>query len=284
MLEIPFALSVFLLGLIVGSFLNVVILRYNTGRSFTAGRSICFACGKLLHWFENIPVLSYVLLRGACRGCKSKISIQYPLIEIATGLLFLAAWLSVTGAMDHGLWTTDFSRLGTDVIIPTLFYFAAFSLLVIIFVYDFYHKIIPDVFSYSFAALALTGLIVAGYLSGVDTVFWLDLAAGPILFIPFWALWYFSGGTWMGLGDGKLVLGIGWFLGLVNGVSAVVLAFWVGAVAAIILLVLQSLNIRIPILGELGRKSAIPFGPFLVIGTITQFFYALDLLLLSAFI
>src|SRR3989338_3931288 len=84
-----FALSVFILGAIVGSFLNVVILRYNTGVSFFSGRSFCPSCGKKLSWYELVPVVSFFALRRKCAGCDSKISWQYPLVEIATGLLFL---------------------------------------------------------------------------------------------------------------------------------------------------------------------------------------------------
>ncbi|MEX1087039.1 MAG: prepilin peptidase, partial [Candidatus Paceibacterota bacterium] len=222
----------------------------------------------------------YVLLRGACRGCKSKISLQYPLVELVTGLLFLAVWLTLSANFQFHIF--NFQTLALTVLAPTLYYFVIFSLLVVIFVYDLRHKIIPDVFSYSFAGLALAGLLVAGSMSGFDTAFWLDLAAGPLLFLPFWALWYFSGGTWMGLGDGKLALGIGWFLGLASGVSAVVLGFWIGATVAVILLALQQLHVSLPIIGgKLGLKSEIPFGPFLIIGIIIQSFFEFDLLSLS---
>ncbi|MEX1026411.1 MAG: prepilin peptidase [Candidatus Paceibacterota bacterium] len=277
MLELSLALLVFLFGLIVGSFLNVVILRYNTGRSFVGGRSICFACGKLIRWFENIPLISYILLKGVCRKCKSAISLQYPLIELVTGCVFLAVWLSFSAGYD--LQAIDYVQFSTYVVLPVLFYFVAFSLLIVIFVYDLYHKIIPDVFSYSFALIALAGLLLTGEMSGFNPGFWLDLAAGPALFLPFWALWFFSGGTWMGLGDGKLALGIGWFLGLSAGVSAVILAFWIGAGVAILFLLFQKLGVtRLPFVEKhLTMSSEIPFGPFLVIGTILQFFLEFNL-------
>ena len=119
------------LGAIIGSFLNVVILRY--GKDSLDGRSHCMGCDKQLKWWELIPIVSYVFLRGKCSGCGKKISIQYPLVELLTGLLFLGAYLK----LEH--------------ILEILFVSLLFSILVFVLVYDLYHKIIPDFFSYSFA-------------------------------------------------------------------------------------------------------------------------------------
>src|SRR3989344_4234135 len=88
----------FVFGAIIGSFLNVIILRYNTGLSQKnsigfSGRSHCFSCGKNIKWYDLVPVLSFLFLKGRCRHCKSKISIQYPLVEFITGILFLATFL-----------------------------------------------------------------------------------------------------------------------------------------------------------------------------------------------
>ncbi len=259
----PFIIAMFALGMLVGSFLNVVALRYNTGRLrqalFGGGRSHCFSCDKTLTWYELVPVASFLAQGGRCRGCKSRLSWQYPLVELLTGFLFVIAFLhEAVGAHSLGL----------------LLAMIILSLLVVIGVYDLRHKIIPDALAYAFAAFALV-YSLARLFSGpssldyTNTLFqaipWL-LAAGPLLFLPFYLLWKVSGGRWIGLGDGKLALGMGWFLGLSGGISAVVLAFWLGALVAVIVLAVQR---SWPQLGQrLHMKSEIPFAPFLIIGTV----------------
>ncbi|MEK7645103.1 MAG: prepilin peptidase [Patescibacteria group bacterium] len=267
----PFIVAVFVLGMLVGSFLNVVVLRYNTGRLrqalFGGGRSHCFSCDKTLAWYELVPVASFLAQGGRCRGCKCRLSWQYPLVELLTGLLFVVAFLhEAVGAHSFGL----------------LLALIILSLLVVIGVYDLRHKIIPDALAYAFAAFALVYSLgrlfsAPSSLEYTNTLFqaipWL-LAAGPLLFLPFYLLWKVSGGRWIGLGDGKLALGMGWFLGLSGGVSAVVLAFWLGALVAVVMLAVQRFGQRFgqllgPALGaRLHMKSEIPFAPFLIIGTV----------------
>ena len=104
MLNLYFAILFFIFGTIVGSFLNVLILRYNTGISAARGRSFCFSCGKNLNWLELVPVLSFLFQKGKCRGCKSKISWQYPLVECLTGLLFVGVFLRYGGV--NGLFSS----------------------------------------------------------------------------------------------------------------------------------------------------------------------------------
>ncbi|MBU2263542.1 prepilin peptidase, partial [Patescibacteria group bacterium] len=134
---------VFILGTIVGSFLNVVILRYNTGQSVIKGGSKCFSCGKNLKWHELIPVVSFIIQKGRCRNCKSRISIQYPIVELLTGLIFLLTF-HVTG----------YSLLITN------YYFIIFSLLIVIAVYDLRHQIIPNGFVYAFIILSLFAIFL----------------------------------------------------------------------------------------------------------------------------
>lgn len=252
---------IFIFGTIIGSFLNVVILRYNTGESVVSGKSVCFSCAKNLSWYEMFPILSWVALRGKCGSCKSKISWQYPLVELSTGLLFLFI---------------SFQGLPLD----NFYYFAVFSILIVIVVYDLRHKIIPDLLSFSFAFISLIGLVVAQSTSDVGWANWdlWDLLAGPILALPFFLMWLLSRGRWMGLGDAKLALGIGWFLGLVSGVSAVILGFWIGAIVSVSLLLLQRLNL---IGKNLTIKSEIPFAPFLILGLLIVFFFDFDIMSLG---
>lgn len=261
----------FCVGAAVGSFLNVVTLRHNTGMDL-GGQSRCFSCRKVIRWFENIPVVSWLMLRGKCSYCKSAISIQYPLVELFTAGTFAAvAWKVFSEAGVHG------ATVGFVLYVLTLM-----SLLIAIFVYDLRHTIIPNSFVYPFITAALAGLAISGWWQGFDTVWWLDLAAGPILFTPFWALWYLSGGTWMGLGDGKLALGAGWFLGLAEGLSGIVLGFWIGAGYVLFAMAVRAM--RAAFRGDndpasrLTLKSQIPLGPFLIAGIIVEFLFAFDVL------
>jgi leader peptidase (prepilin peptidase)/N-methyltransferase len=127
----------------------------------------------------------------------------------------------------------------------------------VISVYDVKHKIIPDQFVYSFIALTFINMFVGGS-SWFHIPSFSALIAGPLLAVPFAFLWLISRGRWMGFGDAKLVLGIGWLLGVNGGVNAVILAFWIGAVASVIWLFATYKSFK--------PKTEIPFGPYLIIG------------------
>jgi len=261
-----------ILGALIGSFLNVVILRYNTGRGI-GGRSGCFSCGKILSWFELIPLVSYFIQKGKCLTCKSAISSQYPLVEGATALLF-AAIAYVNLIPFDGVFTiyqiVDFFLVLTSV-----------SLLIVIFVYDYHHKIIPDALSFSFGFFALIRLVLINQWALFQFPHYLNLLAGPILALPFVLVWYFSKGKWMGLGDGKLALGIGWFLGFIGGLSAVCLSFWVGTIISLGLIAIQkSLHEK----HRLTLKSEVPFAPFLIIGLLIVYFFPIDIFHINDFL
>ncbi len=222
------SLFFFLFGCIIGSFLNVVILRFNTGLSIANGRSRCFSCNKDLRWYELVPVLSYLAVRGKCARCKSKISIQYILVELATGVTFVLIYLKfqylaffpATHSISSGLISSSLSVF----FIALAYYFFIAALLIVIFVYDLRHKIIPDTLVAIFIVLTFLRLFTAVpqlWAHGTLSDFW----AGPVIALPFFLLWLASRGRWMGLGDAKLALPIGWMLGMQRGVSAVVFAF-----------------------------------------------------------
>ncbi len=274
-------LLVFIFGTIIGSFLNVVILRYNTGKNIFGPkeRSICFSCAKKLEWYELVPVFSFFFLRAKCSACKSPISWQYPLVEIATGLVFV------------GIFVQNFSATNFSAIV-TVLYAAIWSLLIVITVYDFRHKIIPDGLVYTFASLSL----ISAFLTGSGGGFLGSILAGVVFFAFFAGLWLVSGGRWLGFGDAKLVLGVGFLLGFFGGLSALALAFWIGAVVSIFLLSLswlgKELNKRlvdkkdkkvVQSSGLRGRlftltmKSEIPFAPFIILGTLIVFFCSIDI-------
>ncbi len=247
-MESIFYIFAFIFGTIIGSFLNVVIYRYNTGTSIVSGRSMCFSCGKTLKWYELVPIFSFILQRAKCRNCKSKISWQYPVVEIVMGLLFV------------------FVLIGQHSIIETIYLFILMSIFVVISVYDIRHKIIPNSFVYAFILLS-----VLQFTWGSNTQV-LDWLAGPILFLPFAGLWFFSKGTWMGFGDAKLALGIGWFLGFYAGMSAIIFAFWIGSVFGLTLIGIGKTKSLLLGKKKFTIKSEIPFGPFLLIGTLLVFF------------
>lgn len=245
-------------GVIIGSFLNVVIYRFNTGKTF-GGRSVCMSCNRQLSWHELIPVASFVMQKGKCKGCKAKVSIQYPLVEIITGFVFAAIFLKYQ--LLFWLNTVDFSL--------TLAYYATlFSVLIVIAVYDIRHKIIPDVLSFVFGLVSFIGIFF--FLNGdyyVHAPSLFEYFSGPILALPFALCWAISRGRWMGLGDAKLALGLGWMLGLSFGLSGLVLAFWLGALFGVLLLVFSKKH---------SFKSQIPFAPFLIIGTLLVFLFQMN--------
>ncbi len=263
----------FIFGAIIGSFLNVVILRYNTGLSLD-GRSGCMSCAKKLKWYELFPIVSFIFLRAKCSKCRSPISWQYPLVELGTAVLFAATYVKFFGAGTY----MDIVQVGLYLII--------LSLLVVITVYDIRHSIIPDglVFAYIFIA-AIRMFFTYPFISLFHYPFLLDLLAGPILFVPFFLLWFLSRGRWMGFGDAKLVLGIGFTLGITGGISAVILAFWIGAIASLSYLALAQLA-RTKTVHKLGLafrlkrltiKSEIPFAPYLILGMLIVLFFDFSL-------
>jgi len=241
----------FIFGAIIGSFLNVVVLRYNTGCSFVKGRSKCFSCSKELSWYELVPIFSFLFLKGRCFGCKSKISIQYPLVEFITGVLFSFVFL----------------KFGFDTFLPAYLFITA--LLVAMAIYDFMHKIIPDGMVFVFDLLALILVFMkTGFISSFQMPGFLNLFAGIVLFAFFGGLWLVSSGKWMGFGDAKLSLGIGWLLGMSGGIFSIMLAFWIGAIFSIVLLILEKLNLSNK---KLTIKSEIPFAPFIIFAFFIEF-------------
>lgn len=239
----------FVCGAIVGSFLNVWALRYNSGLSL-GGRSSCARCSVPLRWYELVPIFSFVFLGGRCQHCRIRISRQYPLVEVATGILFVT--------------------------VPLIF-LPVFCLYVVITVYDLRHKIIPDPLVY--AAIFLSLLVNLFNVSNLFNIFTLlnllNLLAGPILFAFFGIVWLASRGRAMGFGDAKLALSIGLLLGAAAGFSAVILAFWVGAAWGMCAMIFSAKKFTI--------KSELPFAPFLIFGAWLASVWTLDILHVSTF-
>ncbi len=231
----------FIFGTIIGSFLNVVGLRWNTGLNLSS-RSECPSCKTTLKWYELVPLLSFFFLGARCRTCHTKISSQYPLVELLTGLIFLTLY-QVYG-------------LGSNYLLGTFI----FSIYVVILIYDSRHKIIPDSLSYSATFLSL--IFVLANLGSYTT---LDYLAGPILFGFFALIWLVSQGRAMGFGDAKLSLSVGLLLGAAMSFSAIILAFWIGALYAITIMILGKVGFLKSQEG-LTMKSEVPFAPFIILG------------------
>lgn len=242
---------IFIFGLLIGSFLNVVIYRYNTGRSVAQGRSCCFSCGKTLKWYELVPVISYLWQGKKCRSCKSVLSAQYIAVELTTGILFTLVALRL-GVL---------SLLVSPAALITAWILV--SLAIVITVYDLRHTIIPDGPVFLLDIIALGVLYFRG--GGIA-----DLLVGIIAALIFAGIWYFSGGRAMGFGDAKLVLGLGWLLPFPQSISGIFSAFWLGAIIGVVLLVIQRKKVTM--------KTEIPFAPFLIAGTLIVFLANISLI------
>jgi len=248
---------VFVLGLCIGSFLNCVIYRLEQEKSLK-GRSFCPHCKHALSWQDLFPVFSFLFLLGKCRYCRAKISIQYPLVEIATGLIFLLIF-SAQGANALGRPASGVGPAeGWNFLYTGLLFYVA-SALIIIFVYDLKHYLIPD--KILFPAIVTTFLyrlfgiwdLGFGNSAGFSNFILAAIIASGFFFI----IWLVSGGKWMGFGDVKLAVLMGFLLGLPNVLVALFLAFFFGAIIGLILMVFNKKSL----------KSEIPFGPFLIVGT-----------------
>ena len=244
----------FLFGLCIGSFLNVLILRTNTGENL-GGRSRCFSCLRKLEWHDLIPVISYITIRGKCRYCKSRVSLQYPIVEATAGIIFVSVAYVMFGAD---------MPLAPVQIMQYALVCSFFAVLLAISVYDLRHKIIPDQFSVALFAVAVLVeiLVVYSNLRATGGSIWGDILAALGAFAFFGGIWFLSRGRWMGFGDAKIAISIGLFLGYPGIVVALLLSFWIGALVAAILLVFRKYSL----------KMEIPFAPFLALGTLAAFF------------
>jgi len=216
------------------------------------GRSRCPHCQKELSWKDLVPLFSFLILRSRCRYCRQKISLQYPLVELATGILFV-----FIAIFNFQLATCNF--------LNTCFLFFVSCFLIIIFVYDLKHYIIPDKVIYP--AIFISGIwyLASGIFFNFYTRYEILNAAysaiGTAAFFFFIVL--FSRGRWMGAGDIKLAFLMGLILGFPNILAALFLAFSLGAIMGIGLIVFEKKTL----------KSEVPFGPFLVTGTFIALFW-----------
>lgn len=249
---------VFVLGLIIGSFLNVVIFRLYGSDSIFISRSKCFNCGKTLSWYELIPVISFVIQKGRCRSCDFRISFQYPTVEILAGAFLVFLYFN------QGFDPFHFNLLGFygsfGVVLNAVFYIAVFGLLLVIFFYDLKNQIIPNVIVYPLILFGLALQFRHFYLGFLVKE---DMAISVLIAIFFFLLWLVSKGRWMGLGDSKLILATSLLLGFPRSLSAFLFAFWAGTIYAVALIVMK----------KAGMSSRVPFGPFIIIGFLISLFF-----------
>jgi leader peptidase (prepilin peptidase)/N-methyltransferase len=251
---------VFIFGLIVGSFLNVFILRRSTGKT-VGGRSQCNSCGHKLSAIDLVPLFSFLFLKGRCRYCKAKISKMYPLVEFGTGLIFLLIFINTN---------IQSMQAVLMLVVSLLFWTLAFA----ISIYDLRHTIIPNPWVFSLSVIAVFYSVIS-YWNNVHELL-LSILSGIIFSLFFFALWLFSRGKWMGLGDAKFALALGVFIGLPKLFSAWALSFWIGAISVLLYFLIDSgLNAVGKRLSHIAKpitmKSEVPFGPFLFLGSFLAF-------------
>ncbi|MGA8983465.1 MAG: prepilin peptidase [Candidatus Acidiferrales bacterium] len=255
----------FAFGLIIGSFLNVCILRIPSGKSIVLPASACPKCGKEIRAYDNIPVISYLLLGGKCRGCKTKISPMYPLVELLTGLLFLACYLVFGISVEAAKW-------------------CAFSAIMIVLVFtDLRERILPD--AVNFTGLGI-GLALSFFVKPTDgSALWLAnrmfefpppapvlsfvdailgaLVGGGLLWLVSEAYFRIRGREGMGLGDVKMMLMAGAFLGAKRTLLTILAGSVLGSVLGVAVILAR-------------RKDAdyeLPFGTFLGTGALLVVFF-----------
>ncbi len=245
--NIFFQIAILILGLLIGSFLNSVIWRISVKKSIADGRSICPKCKHELGVKDLIPVFSFVFLKGKCRYCKKGISWQYPLVELATGLIFFA--ISI-------FFFNNFPLM--------MFLLVISGCLIVIFVYDLKHFIIPDI--------VLVPAVVWSLIYRISEIIFITKDYSQFIYfllaiiIPcgfFLALYLLSKGTWIGFGDVKLGILLGLILGWPNILMGLFLSYLIGGIIGTGLIILKKKKI----------KSEVPFAPFLITGTMIAVFF-----------
>jgi leader peptidase (prepilin peptidase)/N-methyltransferase len=227
-------------GLVIGSFLNVVIARVPERRSLWMPGSTCPGCGNAIAWHDNIPLVSFLVLQGRCRACAAPIPWRYPLVEATTAALFVVAWLVFGG---------DLRQFAMAVV-----FLAA---LVAITVIDLRHQVIPDVITLPGIGVGLVASVAA------DRVSWLQSAVGILVGGGLFVLVIVLSRGGMGGGDLKLGAMLGAFLGWQALLVGLFVAVMLGGLSAVALLASR----------RLARKDAIPFGPFLALGGAVALFW-----------
>jgi leader peptidase (prepilin peptidase)/N-methyltransferase len=232
------------LGLIIGSFLNVVIYRIPRDQSIIKPPSHCPTCNTKLKWYDNIPILSYLLLKGKCRYCGAKISIKYPLIEILTALSFILVFQQYGFSLNSLKWIIFACLLTSTGLI------------------DFFEGVVPDIIVIPGLTLGIAFSLFYGMTVFLQSLYGMLLMAGFFLII----ILLTKGG--MGWGDLTFGAMIGSFLGFQFSLLTLFMAFIIGAVTGLVVIITK----------KKGRKDTMPFGPFLSIAAFISSIYGLAIL------
>lgn len=241
------AIFIFLLGLAVGSFINALVFRTHAGIPVTKGKSKCMSCEMVIKSHDLVPIFSYFLLRGRCRGCKTAISWQYPMVELVSGALFLLMFLRY-----YFGWFVP-----TEVVSETMILYlvrdTVFAIfLLIIFVYDLRYQLILDRFTIPAIIFAFVINVILGYSL-------VSLLAGAFIVGGFFAMQYLvSKGKWIGGGDMRMGFLMGAMLGLLYGFAALVISYVLGAIVGIVLILSNKAKLH----------TKVPLGVFLALGTL----------------
>ncbi|HLJ61964.1 MAG TPA: prepilin peptidase [bacterium] len=239
----------FCLGAIVGSFASVCISRMPRHESIVWPGSHCPGCGAPVRWYDNIPILSFLLLRGRCRHCRGAIGRRYLLLEVLMGVVFAQTAL---------LFGPGFEALRAMVLE---------TLLVIVFFIDLDHRIIPNAITYPGIALGILGAVPAGWGAVAGSVLTAGALGGGLFLVTVLGS-MIAGAEAMGLGDVKLAAMIGAFLGWPIGALAILLGIFVGGVVGVVLLASRTK----------GRRDYVPFGPMLAGGALLALWWGPSLL------
>ena len=235
-----------LLGLILGSFINVLVDRSHAKKDWLHGRSVCDHCGRTLQVIDLIPVLSWLMLGGRCRTCKGRLSSQYPLVELSSGFLF---------ALSYSFWSYQLANSYEQAYFGL--WLVALVLLIAMAVYDLKWMLLPDRFNYPLLLISVLSVAVLTQIGGVDAL--KDQTAGLLVAWGLFAsLYYLSRGRWLGGGDVKLAASLGLWLGFPKVLAGLLVAFYSATLVVLPLMVL----------GVVKRKQPVPFGPFLILGMI----------------
>jgi len=241
---------VFVFGLCIGSFLNVCIYRLPVSKSIVHPRSMCPSCGSPIRFFDNMPIISYVFLQGKCRQCKTKIPLRYPIIELLGGLFALGSYLKFGLTLD------------------AVIYFAFIASLLIVTFIDLDHRIIPDSITLPGIPICLAASLVLSDTTFVDSILGI-IAGGGSLFLVAWTYNLITKKEGMGGGDIKLLAMIGAIIG------------WKGVLFTIFVSSLVGTLTGLAVMAQTrkGMKLAVPFGPFLSIGSIAYIFFGPQLVM-----
>lgn len=282
-MDLIYSFFLFLFGIAIGSFLNVVSLRYIEGERLfmrTGGRSHCMTCGKTLAWYELVPLFSFLAQGGKCRSCKARLSLQYPVVELLGGIIFVAVPFVFIDRFGPGVSTYALAAIWVLVLLSLLVMSAI----------DLRLQIIPDGLTIFIAVLGILATVIYffygdfgaphdrgavegtflgsySFLFPFSTNLFLSRLFGVLFGAVFLGgLFFGTGGRGIGFGDVKLAFALGFLLGLGDQLLALVLAFIFGAVFSIPLLARGR-----------GLKTAVPFGPFIALGVAVVLFFGYDI-------